>query len=72
MADTINARFRALRKRLDLTIAQMADVLGLSPSGISAIECAQRNVTDKHIRLLASLKAARAIYFCLKATIQAV
>ena len=29
MADTINARFRALRKRLDLTIAQMADVLGL-------------------------------------------
>ena len=54
MADTINARFRALRKRLDLTIAQMADVLGLSPSGISAIECAQRNVTDKHIRLLAS------------------
>ena len=54
MADTISARFRALRKRLDLTIAQMADVLGLSPSGISAIECAQRNVTDKHIRLLAS------------------
>ena len=54
MADTINSRFRLLRKRLDLTIAQMADVLGLSSSGISAIECGQRNVTDKHIRLLSS------------------
>lgn len=52
MIDPINARLRQLRKALGLTTTQMGEAIGISCSGISAIEAGQRKVTDKHIKLL--------------------
>ena len=53
--DDINIRFIKLRKALSLTQKGIGDALGLSNSGISNIENGTRNVTDKHIKLLASI-----------------
>lgn len=52
MSDTVNARLREVRKALNLTIAQMGEAIGLSSSGISALEAGQRKVIDKHIKLI--------------------
>lgn len=49
----INQRFRELREMLGKTQSEWADIMGLSRSGITAIESGQRNVTEKHIKLLA-------------------
>ena len=52
MIADINKRFLQLRKALSKTQSEMADIMGLSRSGVAAIEYGQRNVTDKHIKLL--------------------
>lgn len=52
--DIINKRFIELRKSLNLTQREIGNIIGLSNSGISSIESGQRNVTDKHIKLLVS------------------
>lgn len=48
----INERFRELREKCGKTQMEWAAILGLSRSGVTAIEAGQRNVTDKHIKLL--------------------
>lgn len=53
--DEINIRFIKVRKALSLTQRGIGDALGLSNSGISNIESGQRNVTDKHLKLLTSI-----------------
>lgn len=50
--DKINERFRELREKCGKTQMEWAAILGLSRSGVTAIEAGQRNVTDKHIKLL--------------------
>lgn len=45
-------RIKALRKALKLTTIQFGDAIGLSNSGISALECGRRNLTEKHIKLI--------------------
>lgn len=50
--DKINERFRVLREKCGKTQMEWAAILGLSRSGVTAIEAGQRNVTDKHIKLL--------------------
>lgn len=52
MTPDINQRFRQLRERLNKTQTEWADIMGLSRSGITAIESGQRKVTEKHIKLL--------------------
>lgn len=52
MTSGINQRFRQLREELNKTQNEWADIMGLSRSGITAIESGQRNVTEKHIKLL--------------------
>lgn len=52
MTSKINQRFRQLRENLNKTQTEWADIMGLSRSGVTAIESGQRNVTDKHIKLL--------------------
>lgn len=50
--ETINDRFRELRKSCNKTQSEWADILGLSRSGIADIEAGRRNVTKKHVRSL--------------------
>lgn len=50
--DIINERFRILREACDKTQTEWASILGLSRSGVTAIESGQRSVTEKHIKLL--------------------
>lgn len=50
--DSLKERFRAVRKSLGLTMDEFGKAIGLSNSGISAIESGQRKVSDKHIKLL--------------------
>ena len=52
MIPDINQRFRQLREELNKTQTEWADIMGLSRSGITSIESGQRNVTEKHIKLL--------------------
>lgn len=52
MISDINIRFRKLREAFDKTQTDWANIIGLSRSGITAIESGQRNVTEKHIKLL--------------------
>lgn len=49
-----NDRFIFLRKYLKISQEEMGKALGISKSGVSNIESGQRNVTDKHIKLLIS------------------
>ena len=52
--DDINARFRELRKACNKNQTDFGKVLGLSVSGISAIEAGQRSVTEKHLVMLSN------------------
>lgn len=52
--ETINTRFRQLRKKCDKTQAEWGKILGLSVSGISEIESGRRNVTEQHIIMLSN------------------
>lgn len=54
--DTINTRFRQLREMCNKTQEQWATILGLSRSGISAIESGYRNVSKKHLLILQNWK----------------
>lgn len=50
--ETINDRIRILRKALDLTQEEMGEILQVSKSGVSDIECGRRQVRERHIILL--------------------
>lgn len=52
MVPDINMRFREIRETLGKTQAEWAVIMGLSRSGVTSIESGQRNVTEKHIKLL--------------------
>ncbi|OUO29751.1 hypothetical protein B5F87_03970 [Eubacterium sp. An3] len=48
----MNKRLRELREKTGRTQEEWAKIMGLSRSGVTSIESGQRNVTDKHIKLL--------------------
>lgn len=52
MIPDINKRLRELREKTGRTQGEWAKIMGLSRSGVTSIESGQRNVTDKHIKLL--------------------
>lgn len=54
--ETINERFIELRKACGKNQTEFAKILGLSRSGITAIETSQRNVTEKHLIMLSNWK----------------
>ena len=45
-------RIKKLRQELEMTQEEFGEVLGITKSGVSAIESGKRNVTDRHIMLL--------------------
>lgn len=50
--DSINVRFKELRKSCNKTQEDMGHILGLSRSGISEIESGRRSVTEQHLIML--------------------
>lgn len=54
--ETINDRFRMLRKKCGKTQSEIGIVLGLSVSGVSEIEKGRRNVTEQHLIMLSNWK----------------
>ena len=60
--ETINDRFRELRKSCNKTQSEWADILGLSRSGIADIEAGRRNVTKKHVRSLECVEPIQGKY----------
>lgn len=52
--ESINVRFRELRKTCKKTQAEWGEILGLSPSGTSEIESGRRKVTEKHLIMLSN------------------
>lgn len=47
-----NARFKAIREHYGLSMGAFGQEIGLSASGVSAIEYGTRNMSDKHIKLI--------------------
>ena len=54
--NTMNERFMKLRKACGKNQSEFAKILGLSRSGVTAIETGQRNVTEKHLIMLSNWK----------------
>ena len=52
--DTINERFIELRKACKKNQSEFSKILGLSRSGVTAIETGQRKVTEKHLLMLSN------------------
>ena len=52
--ETINKRFTELRKACKKNQSEFSKVLGLSRSGVTAIETGQRSVTEKHLIMLSN------------------
>ena len=52
--ETINERFTKLRKACKKNQSEFSKVLGLSRSGVTAIETGQRSVTEKHLIMLSN------------------
>lgn len=55
----MNERIKELRKTLGLTMEEFGSEIGLSKSGISAIENGERNVTEKHIKYICNYFGVR-------------
>lgn len=45
-------RFKAVREHYKLSMATFGDKIGLSASGVSAIEYGSRSMNEKHIKLI--------------------
>ena len=54
--DEINMRFKELRVKCKKNQEEWGNILGLSKSGVSEIECGRRNVTKQHLIALKSWK----------------
>lgn len=52
--ESINTRFKLLRKACNKTQTEWGKILGLSVSGVSEIESGRRNVTEQHIIMLSN------------------
>ena len=50
--ESINVRFKDLRRACNKTQEDMGHILGLSRSGISEIESGRRSVTEQHLIML--------------------
>lgn len=50
--DSINERFKVLRKQCNKTQTEWGKILGIQTSGISDIEKGRRRVTEQHIIML--------------------
>lgn len=50
--ETINQRFREIRKSLKKNQEELGGILGITRAGVSDIEAGRRNVTGKHVRML--------------------
>lgn len=57
--NTINERFKLLRKTCKKTQEEWGKVLGLTRSGITDIEAGRRNVTNQHLIMLSNWKEKR-------------
>ena len=57
--NTINERFKILRKTCKKTQEEWGKVLGLTRSGITDIEAGRRNVTNQHLIMLSNWKEKR-------------
>lgn len=54
--ETINDRFKQLRKTCHKTQDEFAEIFGMSRSGICDIEKGRNNVTEKHLIMLSNWK----------------
>ncbi len=52
--ETVNDRFKQLRKACHKTQDEFAEIFGLSRTGISEIESGRRKVTEKHLIMLSN------------------
>lgn len=52
MSESINDRFRLLRKACKKSQEDLGKVIGITKSGVSDIESGRRNVTEQHIIML--------------------
>lgn len=52
--ETINDRFKQLRKECKKTQSDWGIILGISSSGVADIESGRRNVTEKHLIMLSN------------------
>lgn len=52
--ETINTRFKKLRKACEKNQTEWGKILGISTSGISDIESGRRNVTEQHLIMLSN------------------
>lgn len=52
--ETINDRFKQLRKECKKTQSEWGIILGISSSGVADIESKRRNVTEKHLIMLSN------------------
>ncbi len=54
--ESINERFKLLRRECGKTQEEWAQIIGLSRTGIASIESGSRKVSEKHIKLLEAWK----------------
>lgn len=52
--NSINNRFKLLRKKCKKTQIEWGKILGISSSGVADIEAGRRNVTEKHLIMLSN------------------
>lgn len=52
--ETINTRFKQLRKACEKNQTEWGKILGIKASGVSDIESGRRNVTEQHIIMLSN------------------
>lgn len=52
--ETINARFKQLRKSCRKTQEEWGHILGITRTGVAEIESGRRNVTEKHLIMLSN------------------
>lgn len=53
--DSLNVRFKEIRKALNKTQTEFASIIGLSQSSITMIECGERVVSDRHVKAICAL-----------------
>lgn len=52
--ETINDRFKQLRKKCNKTQEEWGHILGITRTGVAEIESGRRNVTEKHLIMLSN------------------
>ena len=52
--DTINTRFKEVRRACDKTQEEWGHILGITRTGVAEIERGNRNVTEKHLIMISN------------------